>query len=180
MRSFIKFGVIMALLFVFVLPSVFPMSRGDGNPSIKSSNENLVAEDILNGENGGAVAGENDRTLLDNSLTYKAVDNWVTVQDIETTVNEQKPHTAFNPIVFEEFSKTTSANDKWAAIYGADEDKTRGIKNDEKNRALYNSEQNSLCVFEKSNGLVYGFDEDDIRTLPTYPTKGDKEIVVNI
>jgi len=182
MKSFVKFGVLMALLFVFILPAVFPVSEGDGNPSIKSANENLVTEDVLKSEERDIESNEQNQTLVYNPLLYVgAVDNWVTVQDIETTVNEQKPHTAFNPIAREELSKNTNTKgNKWVAIRGADECDAEKVQNEEQNDPEEINKQSTLFVPEKSSDLRFGFDEDNIRTLPAYPTKGDREVVVNI
>ena len=183
MKSFVKFGVFMALLFVFILPAVFPVSEGDGNPSIKSANENLVTEDVLSGEERDTESKEQNQSLVYNPLLYAgAVDNWVTVQDIETTVNSQKPHTAFNPIVREEFEQNTNSakGNKWVAIRGAEECDADKTQDEERNDSKEINKQSTLFVPEKASGLRFGFDEDDIRTLPAYPTKGDREAVINI
>ena len=109
MSKLLRFGLVIALLFVFILPSVFPVSgnpEGDANPSIKNvdtTNYSIVSEEErkrLEDEERKA----NERFYRENA-EFINENTWVTIQDIQTTESQQVPHTAFNPVVKEELKE---------------------------------------------------------------------------
>ena len=162
MKKFLKFGIFMALLFVFLLPAVFPVSgnpENDGNPSIKNVKETTVQESILSEEEKQKIkeAEEKDNakaTLYNKPLAETDLEStWVNIQDIETTENDQTEHSTFNPIAIEELKETATTNDpnKWVSINGEQDDKVK----DTQKRPRADKPECDKPEMEKQQNLAY-------------------------
>ena len=190
MSKFFKFGALMVFIFVFLLPTVFPVNsptkHPDVNPSIDTVGDIVFRDGVLSDEEKRRMNESEQKTKELYGLTEVFnLDTWVNVQDIETTVSEQSSHTAFNPVIKEDLCEraANSKTDKWVSINRANKDE----HNKECLDTVTSDENHQVCDRHKpeanileNNNFICDFDQEDVKNLPAFPIGKNQQPTFNI